>query len=204
MALKEIYRETDPKPYRGIEESKFSPIDCERCGDLTVRTAARQKYCEPCGNEVKIEKSRESHSKPEAMQKNRERNRLRRQGLGGKIERKREETIPQKPSRAAEELNREMELAARVIKAPVTVFKIGESEIPVEFSPGDDTKTVPHFHIRQGKAELPLSARDMGEYGYERVMRDLKRKVPSKINGSGPHFAIHFAKASRIKKASRG
>lgn len=186
MAIKEVYRFKGPLPFRGITESKFDPINCDRCTVLTVKISSNQLYCQPCGAEVKREQTRKSHSTPEARQKNIERNRQRRRleklkrGVR-KQELKKEIVAMQspvllKPSPEEEKLQKELVRLSQKIDSPIVVFRFGKSEIPIEFSPGDNVKKEPHFHIRQGNAEYPMSARDVGEaYGYSSVSKAVKK-----------------------------
>lgn len=185
MTLKEVYQPKDnPKPYDGITESKFISIDCDRCGESTVRVNSRQRYCSDCGPEVHREQNRKLSKKPEYLRKQRIRNKRRFSAHRGEDEKAEEivSFISQEPTRAAKDLEAQMLAVSSKAVGDLVLFTFGRSRIPVYFSKGDAFKSLPHFHIRQGSAEFSFNAQDAGEiYRYTDVRKALAKAAKAQL-----------------------
>lgn len=187
------------------EKSRYEPIHCGRCGELTDRTAPGQKYCKPCGIENEKTKEREYgkirrarfKTDQEFRERVREANRRSHQRgreqqnepadrhlqaralmINREVRRSQRESRPSKVRELQiKRLDREMKIAA---KKPSQVQKILGSN-PL-FTVGEtgipvyiSLKEKPYFCFRSGGAEFPFDARSAVELYEETPYKELRK-----------------------------
>lgn len=160
---------------------EFSPIICQQCGNETMPTSSKQKYCKTCVSEVKIIRHRERYRKDlrfrnRILELNRESSRRR----GRRVRRSSDSKDPVRAKKwGITRLQHEMEdtaveLRRRKTLGLVPLFRIDKSEVIVYFSPKG------YLCLRPGReAEFRFDAQAAVDvYGYKKVSQELKKLSP--------------------------